>query len=245
MIMKRFILFSVACMLLLSFWGCGSINSFKEDSCGLFSAQSRQIPQEMETEIVQSENPDTILITKLSDGKIHEYYHVCSEDYLHNIHTRIRGEKNEEVISFIYDRYDDNDSFYDGGFPRAIRYVVSKDKKSIFVVGSVLANSNGWITEYQIFKLDVETNKTKCIVECAAIEAVSDGFVVAQARLANEKTATCTADEKWLLHDEKIDFDGNVVDVSRKEYGYDKMTKRFHSDDEEEFVYLKGFKKCF
>lgn len=198
--------------------------------------QSLQTTQIQDLEIVQSSHPDTILIVKLSDGKIHEFYQVTSDHY--NLYTKIKGEDSTEVISFAYYRYEDYEPFYTDGFYIPIHYVVSQDKRYIYIATSIMANSNGWISDYQIFRVDVESKKTKLITECAAIKAVSDGFIVAQARLTNE--GVCVADEIWYMHDEKINFDGKVIDVSDKEY--DSFKK--YSSQSDENVLLKGFKRC-
>lgn len=189
---------------------------------------------------IMNTDPDIILTARLSDGNIHEFYQVYA-DYKYTLHTRIKGENKSEVIGFSYTRYQDNEPFYTDGFPAHIRYIVSKDKRFIYVVAAIQACGSGWTTEYQIFKVDVETKKSKILVECAAIEAVSDGFIVAKARCTNEDTAKGGYDLIWVLHDEKIDFDGNTVYVSEKEYDPDVMTKRFSSDTETD---LKGFKSC-
>ena len=44
------------------------------------------------------------------------------------------------------------------------------------------------------------------------------------------------------MHDEKINFDGKVISVSKKEYDYETMVKRFGSG--KDYIYLKGFKLC-
>lgn len=191
-------------------------------------------------EIVQSLHPDTILITRLDDGRIHEYYQVYS-DYSYNLRTRIKGEENDEVIRFTYYRYENSEPFYTDGFMAPISYVL-KNKNHLYIISDICPNSDGWVTEYQIFKVDLKTNKTKFLVDCAAVEAVSDGFIVAQARLTNEDTAKCTADEIWLMHDEKINFDGKVVSVSDQEYDYATMERRFSSDHGNQC--LKGIKSC-
>lgn len=229
-------------LLLLVLASCGNNTSESQPSQDSVTVDTTisEVPIQDE-EIVQSTHPDTILVVRLADGKIHEYYQVYS-NYTYNLHTRIKGEKKDKVIGFAYDRYQDGDPFYTDGFPSHINYVVSPDMKSIYVIGDIQANSNGWVTEYQIFKVDLETNKSKCIAECAAIEAVKDGFIVAQARLTNEETASNVADEIWVMHDEKIDFDGKVVNVSKKEYNYETMEKKFSSGNE--YEHLKGFKSC-
>lgn len=231
------------CLMSIVLASCGNKTTESQpsqDSVTVDTPAISEVPIK-EKVIVPSTHLDTILAVKLADEKIHEYYQVYS-DHNHNLHTKIKGEKKDKVIRFTYDRYQNGNPFHTEGFPSGIIYVVSPDKKFIFVIGDIHANSNGWVTNYQIFKVDLETNKSKCIAECAAIEAVKDGFIIARARLTNEESATCTAEEIWVMHDEKIDFDGKVVNVSKKEYDEKAMEKKFSSDIKG--VYLKGFKSC-
>lgn len=215
--------------------------SSTSDTTNIDTLLAENISESQTEDIKQSTHPDTILITRLSDGKVHEFYQVYG-DYAYNLHTRIVGEKKDEVINFAYDRYNNGDPFYTEGLMTPIYYTVSPDQKYIYVIADIRANSNGWVQEYQIFKVDVEKNTSKFIVDCAAVEALPDGFIVAQARCTNAETAEYVAQEVWVMHDEKIDFDGNVLDVSKKEYDYETMTQKFSSG--KKYVYLKGFKSC-
>lgn len=240
MLKYQYILWSLLIM------SCGNKTSESmvlRDSLSTDSLAAVQTETKQDSVTTEYDEPDPypLLTTRLSDGKIHEFYQVYS-DYGYNLHTRIKGEQKSEIISFAYDRYHDNEPFYTEGFPTPFRYFVSKDKKFIYVIGDIQANSNGWVTEYQIFKVDVETKKSRFLVDCAAIEVVSDGFIVAQARCTNADTARGTYEENWVMHDEKIDFDGNIVYVSKKEYSYEVMTEKFHSGIE--YLYIKGFRLC-
>lgn len=145
-----------------------------------------------------------------------------------------------QFITLAYQRYNDAPDFFAeiGGIPGLSHYTVSKDKRYLYVVTRVHANSNGWTTEYQLFKVDCETLDAQFVCECAAIASVDTGFIIAVARITNEDTATCTADEIWVMHDEYLDWDGNVTKVSKQEYSYKAMEDKYLQG---EYTLIKGF----
>lgn len=157
-----------------------------------------------------------------------------------------RDEGNEDPIQYVHLRYlrypedpEDSDFFpYFGSIPDLSHYIVSSDKKTLYVVTGVHANSNGWTREYQLFKVDCETLKAKFICDCAAIAATDNGFTIAVARLTNEEAATCTADEIWVMHDEYLDWNGNITRVSKQEYCDACMERKYLQG---EYTFIKGF----
>lgn len=149
---------------------------------------------------------------------------------------------NNNWIHLSYDRYNDGYDFYGDGFPDPFFYTVSPDMKKLYVVACIHANSSGWITEYQLYKVDCYTLDVNMIAECAAIEATEDGFTVVQCRCINDGLGVRTSDQIWLMHNEKIDWDGNVNSVSKVEYGHEEMYRRYATPDRE-YWYLRGFKE--
>ena len=143
-------------------------------------------------------------------------------------------------VRLLYPRYEDAPDYYAyiGGCPRPFYTLPSPDGKYLYVVTGVHANSNGWISEYQLFKVNCETFDAKYICECAAIAVVNDGFVIAKARLTNEDTATCTADEIRVMHDEHLDWNGKIISIDEAEYDYKTMDKKYQTS---EYTLIKGF----
>jgi len=93
-----------------------------------------------------------------------------------------------------------------------------------------------------LFKVDCEKLKANLICECAAIAARRNGFTIAVARLVNEDTARCTADEIWVMHDEYLDWNGNVTKVGKHEYNYKEMESKYSICED---TFIKGFTNIF
>ncbi|MCR5850560.1 MAG: hypothetical protein K6G92_07590 [Bacteroidaceae bacterium] len=203
---------------------------------------------------------NTESVDTLSETRINDFYtYTCADGHKRVFgdmcricdgyeagHVLIAREDNQDSILYVHLRYqryhyepEDSDYYaYIGSIPDLSHYTVSRDKKSLYVVTRVHANSNGWVTEYQLFKVDCETLEAKFICECAAIAVTDKGFTIAVARIINEDTATCSADEIWVMHDEYLDWNGNVTSVSKQEYdGADMESKYLQS----EYTYIKGF----
>lgn len=165
----------------------------------------------------------------------------CDDEIRHNFGVRDSDDlSTSTIIPLLYPRYENHPDFFEfiGGCPNQFHYLPSQDKKSLYLVTRVQANSNGWTSEYQLFKVDCETLEARFICDCAAIKATDKGFTVAQCRLTNRETATCTADEDWVMHDEYLDWDGNIVQVKEKEYGIRMMSIKYYSAPN---TYVKGF----
>lgn len=147
-------------------------------------------------------------------------------------------------VRLYYDRYHDGQNFLEHGWGEPLYYKVSKDGRDLFVVSQMHANSDGWVTEYQLFKIDCETLDSYFLADCAAIEATDNGFTIAVARLTNSDEAKGTCDEIWLMHDQMLDRNGTLVNFSSEEYDYTEMWDRFACDAEGCHL-VKGFKRHF
>ena len=169
------------------------------------------------------------------------YFHV--PDFWEDYHALFAVDDNPKDTTYVwmqYPRYEGEDDFfaYIGGVPDHLLYLPCEDNNSLYVVTQVNANSNGWTAEYQLFIVDMETIEAQYIADFAAIEVVVDGFRIAAARLTNEDTATCTADEVWVLHDEYLDWSGKVIRVDSEEYDYQTMKDKYQNG---KYTYVKGF----
>ena len=99
---------------------------------------------------------------------------------------------------------------------------------NVFVVGDFMPNSNGWTVRFPIYKINARTFRMTYVDEGAAVHFGKDGFKVAQCRLTNPK-ATCTADERWVMHDVYYSSAGKKVREDKREYDWDKM-KEIYGD---------------
>lgn len=181
-----------------------------------------------------------------ADGHKRAFYDIYwnreGNEFAHDLGVQDNDDsKTNRIIPLVYQRYEDVPDFFAfiGGCPKQFQYTVSPDKKYLYIVTCVMANSNGWTSEYQLFKVNCETEDIQFICDCAAMAVNKKGFVVAQARLTNEDEATCTTEEIWVMHDEYLDWDGKVLRVSNDEYDYDTMVRRYMNEDNS---YLKGFR---
>ena len=160
-------------------------------------------------------------------------------EHEYNLFVQESG-KEPQRLELVYDRYHDGHNMLEDGWPIPLYYNVSPDRQSLYVVSRMLANSDGWVTEYQLFKIDCTTLKVEFLADCAAIKTIDDGFTIAVARLTNEDTAHFTYQEIWVMHDEQLDWNGNTISKSKKEYSYEQMVKRY-AFDERGFHLVKGF----
>lgn len=121
-------------------------------------------------------------------------------------------------------------------------YTVSPDSTHLYVATASHANGSGWVTEYQLYKVNAATLECKMIAECAAIEATNTGFRIAKAGLDEDDTASCSLEEKMMVHDEFLDWEGNTVRIDKNEYFYDTMSSKYPSPPGEgSRVRLVGF----
>ena len=115
-------------------------------------------------------------------------------------------------------------------------------EKKLYVATTVLANSDGWVTNYQLFLIDCESLSVTMIVECAAIMVTDQGFKIAECRLTNEKEAETTADEIWAIHDVYLDWQGKIiVDDKEHEYSDTRMVKKYSTKKKSDMLLVKGF----
>lgn len=177
----------------------------------------------------------------IADGNVRVFFEMMGE-YGLNLYTMTSTDRKPSKVELVYDRYHNGVNFLADGWMTPLYYKVSPDGKSLYIVSRMHANSDGWITEYQLFMIDCESLESKLLAECAALEATEKGFTIAVARLTNEDTAQFTYQKEWVMHDVKLDWDGNIVATSSQEYSMEKMHGRF-AVDEDDCHLVKGFQR--
>lgn len=228
--------FKVSLLLSLLVFCCSCNNRSRNESQGLENSNTEANEQDYGSENLECSvnvlDDDSLAIFyryKLDDGQERIFYQERIEG-LFQLYSKIYHNTEPPIrVTTEYDRFHDGQDFFSDGAPSSYLYTISPDKKSVYVVANSWANSNGWTTNYQLFRIDCITLESELLVECAAIRATKDGFTVAQARLTNEAEAKCTADEIWVMHDENINWEGKVVSKSSNEYDYDEMEKKYHN----------------
>lgn len=157
----------------------------------------------------------------------------------------VRDEDADTVIcvpSFDYDRYDDGHNWQGQLLMGKPHYALSPDLDAVFVVTCVFANSDGWVREYQLFRLDCASLDVELLGDYAGIRIEPEGPVCSVARLTN-KDALCTADRIWVMHDVRLDWQGCQLSVDSEEYDYYELERRYATS--EEFVLLPGFRRVY
>ena len=101
------------------------------------------------------------------------------------------------------------------------QWLYPKDS-SVYVIGDIVPNSDGWTVRYQLYKVDTQTLETRHIGDFAAIHFEDNGFKAATTRLTNPD-ATCTADEVFAIQDNYYNYDGTFIRKSENEYTYNDM----------------------
>lgn len=183
-----------------------------------------------------------VLYTYVNKDKATRTFYAMEQDERINLFCCEPTDPSPRRIATPYDRYDDGYDFYENGlelgYDGYLDYFVSPNGRYLYVVADIHANSNGWVTEFQLFKIDCKTLSVRLLTEAAAITATSQGFVYAACRLTNESIAQCTADEIWVMHDVVIDWDGRLLkDDKHREYAYNAMERKYGKR------LRKGFKK--
>lgn len=206
------------------------------------STDTTQVKTEQKQAVVAV--PDSALELysyNMTDGTARAFFELKGE-YGLNLYTMSSTESKPSKVELVYDRYHDGDNFLEDGWQTPLYYKVAPDGRCLYVVTRMHANSNGWTTEYQLFKIDCESLESKFLAECAALEATEKGFTIAVARLTNEDTAQFTYQEEWVMHDVQLDWDGNTVATSSKEYSVEQMHDRFAIDADGNHL-VKGFQR--
>lgn len=174
------------------------------------------------------------------EGIERDFYQVEDNEHF-QLYFKEDAIKKTRRIETPYDRYNDNDDFYDNGFTDSFLYTTSPDGRYLYLVADIHANSNGWTREFQLYKIDCESLNESIIADCAAIKRTDEGFTTSVCRLANEDTATSLDDEDWVMHDVKMDWDGNeVFDDKDNEYDYDSMLLKY-PPVKRDYWYVSGF----
>ena len=116
-----------------------------------------------------------------------------------------------------------NNDYMDGG---ALAMMLYAKDSSIYVIGDIVPNSDGWTVRYQLYKVDTQTLETKHIGDFAAIHFEDGGFKAATTRLTNPD-AVCTADEVFAIQDNYYNYDGTFIRKGENEYSYNEMPKEY------------------
>jgi len=223
----------VICFVISALWAGADADSLAQKQKSTTQIEPQEVASTASNDVVE------LYRYRTKDGKERIFVEMSVDDALF-LYASDNGREPRKV-ELCYDRYHDGENFLADGWWTPLYYTMSPDGRSLYVVTRMHANSNGWVTEYQLFKIDCESLDARLLAECAAIEVTERGFTTAIARLTNKNKAQFTYQEVWLMHDQRIDWNGNIAATSRKEYNYKQMVKRFAADAKG-YKLVKGFK---
>ena len=98
---------------------------------------------------------DTIYTYKCKDGHSHIFCDVYGASWQYHLlfSSDENGYEDVQRVELVYHRYDST-NFLEEGNPCAFYYLPSPNRKNLYIITRVFANSNGWTTEYQLFKVN-------------------------------------------------------------------------------------------
>ncbi len=126
------------------------------------------------------------------------------------VHDSNREQADRE-LHLRYYRSSSDEDMYEKGLLYSVYYVVSPDKRYTYVVTSVGACGSGFLTEHQLYRIDVQTLSCIMIKDCVTVACNKDGFVMIQGNITNEETATTTAAFEYDFYFEYYDWSGKFV----------------------------------
>ena len=101
----------------------------------------------------------------------------------------------------------------------------SPDKRYIYVVGDIMANSTGWVSTFIVYQVDTETLKAKLVDGVAAVRQEKNGFTLCtMSRCLTPDTIS--ADMDFAFRDVTYGFDGKIKRKS-KEYSSKEIKTRY------------------
>ena len=107
-------------------------------------------------------------------GGMHNYREFYIEESDNGYHFMVYDSCHHNRQEIVFDA----DDYMNGGVPGMYAFV-SPDKKYVYVVGDILANSTGWVSTFIIYQVNTETLKAKLVNAVAAIKLEKTGFTVA------------------------------------------------------------------
>ena len=153
---------------------------------------------------------DNVIAThKLPNGVTRTFYVKVTADSCKQVFVHDEGR--DRRIPFVYDRYGDDENFVENGFPFGMWYTVHPATKSLFLVSNMQACSSGFLTEYQLYKVDMNTLDVVFVTDCAGVAKTEDGFSVVQGLITNLGTAHYAYQYKYRFYTDLYDWGGRIV----------------------------------
>lgn len=185
--------------------------------------------------LVHDWHPETnvVLATMKSDDMKERMSVIKKRGGMHNYREFYIEESDSGYHFMVYDSCHHNcqeivfgaDDYLNGGVPGMYAFV-SPDKKYVYVVGDILANSTGWVSTFIIYQVNTETLKAKLVNAVAAIKLEKTGFTVASMTRCVTPEAEFSYQMDFAFEDITYGFNGKIKRKS-KEYASKEIKKRY------------------
>ena len=186
-------------------------------------------------EYVHGWNPKTQNVIRLEESKVpkermsvlkkrggaHNLREFCIEDGDNGYHFVVYDSCHHNRDEIVFDA----DKYMNEGVPGMYAFV-SPDKKYVYVVGDILANSTGWVSTFIIYQVNTETLKAKLVNGVAGIRLEKNGFTVASMTRCVTPDAQCSSGMDFAFEDITYGFNGKIKRRS-KEYASKEIKKRY------------------
>ena len=142
----------------------------------------------------------------------------------------------DSLLPLVYPKFKKRPDlfFIKAGCPTQLYYRISPDNKYIYIVTCYMAKHDGQKSEFQLFKVNCETKESQFLYDYIAIKATDNGFIMAKVRASKNET--------WLMHNEYIDWDGEITHIESSEYDYETLRRQYLSN---EYTFISGFNRAF
>ena len=151
----------------------------------------------------------------------HNYREFCIEQGENGYHFVVYDSCHHNHQEIVFDA----DKYMNEGVPGMYAFV-SPDKRYVYVVGDILANSTGWVSTFIIYQVNTETLKAKLINAVAGVRLEKNGFTVASMTRCVTPDAQCSSGMDFAFEDITYGFNGRIKRRS-KEYASKEIKKRY------------------
>ena len=159
------------------------------------------------------EGTDRVFYQKIIPG----YYQLMVQDFGKN---PIEGQRVPTPYR-VCDRYpeeDDKEDYYTDGFEFPIVYKISLDKRFIYLVPLLPCNGNGYITAFQLLKVDCKTKECSVLAEFADICVTPNGFTIQEFEPLSEGTSMSIIEEQWRPFETDLNWNGKRISKKSMEF---------------------------
>ena len=154
-------------------------------------------------------------------GGMHNYREFYIEESDNGYHFMVYDSCHHNRQEIVFDA----DDYLNGGVPGMYAFV-SPDKKYVYVVGDILANSTGWVSTFIIYQVNTETLKAKLVNAVAAIKLDKTGFTVASMTRCVTPDNYISSAMDFAFEDITYGFNGKIKRKS-KEYASKEIKERY------------------